>query len=154
MRIVLHLEHLRHFQNQGSILFEDLVSADDCFALETKLRQFVESVSKNTLDARWRDNIFRTLPEVLALVKKRHLDIFAANLVHRPRLLLVSDFWVFPEDSVIEREEDCQLLLSLSGDKVGQGVFFVGPYPTELYFPEKGETALLLGFSSAGIPIS
>lgn len=154
MRIVLHLEHLRHFQNQGSILFEDLVSADDCFALETKLRHFVESLSKNTLDARWRDNIFRSLPEVAALVKKRRLDTFAANLVHRPRLSLVGDFWVLPGDKLIEREEDCQLLLSLSGDRVGQGVFFVGPYPTDLYFPESGETALLLVFSSVGIPIS
>ncbi|WP_375793247.1 DUF5070 domain-containing protein [Chlamydia sp. 12-01] len=154
MRIVLHLEHLRHFQNQGSILFEDLVSTDDCFALEIKLRHFVESVSKNTLDVRWRENIFRSLPEISALIKKRRLDIFAANLVHRPRLSLVGDFWVFPEDEIIERDEDCQLLLSLSGDKVGQGVFFTGAYPTELYFPESGETALLLNFSSAGIPIS
>ncbi|WP_139414253.1 DUF5070 domain-containing protein [Chlamydia abortus] len=154
MRFVLHLEHLRHFQNQGSILFEDLVSGNDCFALEIKLKHFVESVSKNTKDARWRENIFRSLPEVSTLVKKRRLDVFAANLVHRPRLSLVADFWVFSGDKIVGREEDCQLLLCLSGEKIGQGVFFTGSYPTELYFPQANETALLLSFSSAGIPIS
>ncbi|BAE81435.1 conserved hypothetical protein [Chlamydia felis Fe/C-56] len=154
MRHVLHLEHLRYFQNQGSILFEDLVSTSDCFFLGKKIRNFVTSVSKNTLDVRWRENIFRSLPEVLTLVKKRRLDAFAADLVHRPKLSLVGDFWVFPGDTIADREEDCQLLLALSGERAGQGVFFVGPYPTDLYFPQVQETALLLVFSSVGIPIS
>ncbi|WP_348663897.1 DUF5070 domain-containing protein [Chlamydia vaughanii] len=154
MRFVLHLEHLRHFQNQGSILFEGLISFEDCISLEFKLRSFVESVSKDIQSARWRENIFRSVPEVSALVKGRRLASFAADLVHRPRLALVGDFWVFPGDEIPEREEDCQLLLCLSGDKCGQGIFFVGPYPTDLYLPQSGETALLLVFSSVGIPIS
>ncbi|WP_284442593.1 DUF5070 domain-containing protein [Chlamydia gallinacea] len=152
MKFVLHLEHLRHFQRQGSIIFEDLVSSEDCLALEIKLKEFIKTVAKDVQSLRWRKNVFRSVPEVSALVKKRRLAAFAAELIHRPKVSLVGDFWVFPGEKLPESTEDCQLLLCLSGNACGQGVFFVGTYP-EQYSAQLQEPAFLFIFSSAGIPI-
>lgn len=152
MKSVLHLEHLRHFQRQGSIVFEDLVPSEDCHALEAKLKDFIKTVTKNVEDPRWRKNVFRSVPEVVTLVKKRRLAAFAAELIHRPKVSLVEDFWVLPGEKLPVSTEDCQLLLCLSGRLRGQGVFFIGEYPEE-YSAQLQEPALLLVFSSAGLPI-
>ncbi|ANH78184.1 DUF5070 domain-containing protein [Candidatus Chlamydia sanziniae] len=153
MRFALHLEHLRHFQNHGSILFEALLTKYDCLELEVKLRNFVSKVSKNTQDIRWRGNLFRSIPEISLMIHKRQLSSFAAEFVHRPKLSLVRDLWVFSHEEVLEGEEDCTLFLSLSGASMGSGVFFVGPYPTDLCRLEPKATGLLLAFSSIGHPI-
>ncbi|WP_201456783.1 DUF5070 domain-containing protein [Chlamydia sp. 17-3921] len=153
MRFVLHLEHLRHFQNHGSILFEALVPLKDCFLLETTIRKFVNELSKNTNHVRWRENVFRSVPEIVSVVQKRRLSQFAAELVHRPKLSLVRDLWVFPGEPIPDGEEDCQLFLSLSGKSCGVGVFFIGPYPSSLYELEPKTSGLFLAFSSIGCPV-
>ncbi|AAD18208.1 hypothetical protein CpB0056 [Chlamydia pneumoniae TW-183] len=153
MRSALHLQHLRHFHNHGSILFENLLTIKDCFLLETKLQNFIAKASKTIDTVRWRENIFRSMPEIYTVVRKRRLDFFAAELVHRPKLSLVRDLWVFPGEEILEGEEDCMLFLLLSGDRAGSGIFFTGPYPSDLYELEKGTTGLLLAFSSVGIPV-
>ncbi|WP_100934047.1 DUF5070 domain-containing protein [Candidatus Chlamydia corallus] len=153
MRFALHLQHLRHFHNHGSILFENLLTLKDCFLLEAKLHHFIGKASKNIDAMRWRENIFRSIPEIHAVVRKRHLDSFAAELVHRPKLSLVRDLWVFPGEEILEGEEDCMLFLLLSGNDAGSGIFFTGPYPSDLYELKKGTTGLLLAFSSIGLPV-
>ncbi|AHK63022.1 DUF5070 domain-containing protein [Chlamydia avium] len=152
MKSVLHLEHLRHFQRQGSIVFEALVPSKDCCALEVKLKNFLKTVAKDTQNPRWRKNVFRSIPEVSTLVRKRRLADFAAELIHRPKVSLVEDFWVFPGEQLPKSTEDCQLLLCLSGDVCGQGVFFIGTYP-EQYSEQLQGSALLFIFSSSGNPV-
>ncbi|SPN73226.1 hypothetical protein C10C_0035 [Chlamydia serpentis] len=152
MRPTLHLQHLRYFHNHGSILFEALLTIKDCFLLEAKLQNFIGRASKDNA-IRWRENLFRSIPEINGVVRKRHLASFAEELVHRPRLSLIRDLWVFPGEVIPEGEEDCMLLLILSGNHIGSGIFFVGPYPSDLYKLENGTTALLLAFSSIGHPV-
>ncbi|EPP34335.1 putative divalent cation-dependent regulator A [Chlamydia ibidis] len=117
------------------------------------MKDFLKRVSKNPTDVRWRENIFRSLPSVVSVVKKQRLLNYAADLVHRPRLSLVRDFWIFSGELVPTWEEDCQLFLCLSGGNCGQGVFFRDEYPASLLSLNEGETGLLLGFSSTGLPI-
>lgn len=152
MRFVLHLEHLRHFQNHGSILFEALITPADCSLLETTISQFVRKISKNNLEnVRWRESVFRSIPEISFVIQKRRLSTFAAELVHRPKLSLVRDYWLFPGEEIPQGNEDCQLFLPLSGRGCGSGIFFIGPYPQELYeWDNQAKSGLLLMFSFAG----
>ncbi len=150
MKAVLHLEHLRYFHNHGHILFEGLIPAKEGLELEERLRAFVKQMSKDQADIRWRENMFRSVPEVGAVVKKRRLGLFAAELAHRPKVSLVKDFWLLPGEEVPYGAEDCQLVVFLSGERSGQGIFFI----EELSHPDvsvlqKGETALLLAFASS-----
>lgn len=154
MKFVLHLEHVRYFQNHGDILFENLVPQGVCLSLESKLKEFVHRVSKGKLDMRLRENMFRSVPDVLTVMKRYRLASFAAELIHRPKLSLAKDFWVGAEEPLPVVREDCQLFLYLSGERAGQGVFFTDVCPEITLTPHSEETGLFCLFSSTGFPIS
>ena len=154
MRAVLHLEHKRYFQNHGNILFEKIAPVSDCRKLEAELKLFLEevAVAKDRLLQRWRENVFRSLPGVQAIVKKAHLDKFAAELTHRSRVALVKDLWMLTEEEMQFSDCECAVLLCLSGEKAGWGLFFTGEYPSGVLEWDSGASAIVLGFSSAGFP--
>lgn len=154
MKYILHLEHARFFQNQGFILFEQLVSPQECSLLEESILAFIHSLSRQTETSRWKTNLFRSLPIIQTIIKKRKLDHFAAELIHRPRLALTGDVLVQAFDPVPTGHEDCHLLLCLSGKQQGQGAFFTESLPEQTISLESNNLALFLAFSAKGLPIS
>lgn len=154
MRAVLHLEHKRYFQNHGHILFEGLAPVSDCKQLEAELKLFLKEVAvvKDRYLQRWRENVHRTLPEVQMIVKRVRLDHLAAELTHRSRVALVRDLWVQKQEEIFFDDCDCSVLLCLSGEKAGWGLFFSGEYPQDVFNWGAGDTAIILRFSSAGFP--
>lgn len=154
MKFVLHLEHLRYFQNKGFILFEQLLPNNECALLEENIITFIRSLAKHSNDSRWRENLCRSLPIISRIIKKRHLDRFAAELVHRQKLSLISDMFLETNQPIPEGTEDCHLLLHLSGKQQGQGVFFSQSYPEEDFPLNSEANLLLLAFSSKGLPIA
>lgn len=154
MRFVLHLEHLRYFQNKGFILFDQLLPDHECVLLEENIISFIQSLAKHSNESRWNSDLFRSLPMISRIVKKRHLDRFAAELMHRQKLILVSDLFLATPQPIPEGKDDCHLLLHLSGKQQGQGIFFQQYYPEEMFPLEHRANVLLLSFSSKGIPLS
>ena len=153
-RAVLHLEHKRYFQNHGHILFEGLVLPSDCKKLEDELRKFLNEavIPKDRHLRRWRENMYRSLPEVQTVVKKAHLDKLAAELVHRSRVALVKDLWIQGKEEVFFDDCDCSVVLCLSKEKSGWGLFFSGECPLDILELNVKDSAIVLGFSSAGFP--
>lgn len=154
MKFVLHLEHLRYFQNKGFILFEQLLPHHECALLEENIISFIRSLAKHPNDSRWNADLFRSVPIISRIIKKRNLDRFAAELVHRQKLTLVSDILLETSQTIPEGKEDCHLLLHLSGAQQGQGIFFEQHYPEEMFPLKHQAKVLLLAFSSKGLPIS
>lgn len=154
MKFVLHLEHLRYFQNKGFILFEQLLPNHECALLEETIVSFIQSLAKHSNDSRWIENLYRSIPMISRIVKKRHLDRFAAELVHRQKLSLINDIFLDTNQPIPEGTEDCHLLLHLSGKQQGQGMFFSQSYPKEEFPLDSKANLLLLAFSSKGLPIA
>lgn len=82
---------------------------------------------------RWRENVHRTLPGVQMIVKRVRLDHLAAELTHRSRVALVRDLWVQKQEEILFDDCDCSVLLCLSGEKAGWGLFFSGEYPQDVF---------------------
>ncbi|AHH22957.1 DUF5070 domain-containing protein [Chlamydia muridarum str. Nigg] len=154
MRSVLHLEHKRYFQNHGNILFEKIAPVSDCKKLEAELKQFLKevAVAKDRYLQRWRENVYRSLPGVHAIVKKARLDRLAAELVHRSKVALVKDLWMQAEEEIFFEDCDCAVVLCLSGEKAGWALFFTGEYPQGVLGWDPKASVIILGFSSAGFP--
>ncbi|WP_213318500.1 DUF5070 domain-containing protein [Chlamydiifrater volucris] len=174
MRITIHLEQKRFFRRSGYILFEDLISEEEGLVLLKGIRKHLKD--KNN-DPRFSQDIYRLLPEIVALLRKRKLGQIAVELSGRSSLALVGDLFVENAQqgsfySISSDEGSSNDVLSLSGklqrtlksdsadcylvlylnslEHKCCGIYFSDSLPENMSFLLPGEAALCLAFSDRG----
>lgn len=152
MKVTLHLEHLRHFHKTGVIFFSDLVHVQACDNLKYKINKFLNYYDKQNKDVFWNEGLFRSIPDIADLIVKYQLGKFAAELIGKSPIYLISDIWLSSGKDIPDIENDCMIFLYLEGDACGSAIFFENHIAAN---EEKARLAdaqgIVFSFSSYGV---
>ena len=128
MRFTVSPEQLKFFHLNGYLELEELISEQEASVLITSIKGI-----KTKSPGYPEENLFRSIPQIANLARKRGWGRIAAELLHKRPLRLKFDKFFSTTPVTLEPLEDnsCGILVNLDTKKA---IFFrQSPFPENLY---------------------
>lgn len=125
MRYAVSSEQIRFFHQNGFLELEDVLTLHDAHSLLSSIKLILKKSPGYS-----QENLYRSIPLVLALAKKRGWGEIVAELIKKKPLRIFADRYFAPDTELRVQitldEESCGILLNLSK---GTGLFFKEKFP-------------------------
>jgi hypothetical protein len=147
MRQASSSEQQKYFLKEGYIEFEELILKEQA----AEALQLIKESLRN-LPGYPAQQLFKTVPFLLQLIKKRGLASFAFEALRKKPLRLLQDqFFSTPPSRISLERGECGLLLYLNSEKSGHGLYFLNDLPMQEVKGEGASAYLLFVFSDKNL---